>query len=259
MDEDNKPPDYREIGQALEAFCNKYAIPLEHFFDIINDQKVLPMLRGKGLEYHVFILLKQYLDRTSWEVSKLNLSAQQGFLDEDITVTHRRTGIKITVESKHAARGSMSKGGTRTKKKTPHFKVKCHRSRSNTKLLGAGNDRYKSTDFDVLVTNPSNALYQKGTIGEELELLDNQDTIELLRSYYQSPEDQIIQCVANDWRFVLTSNIAEQDDLIPRNPVVLLQNDPHWLSLTSANLQSQLEELVRQKMAERRKHSRSSK
>ena len=73
---------------------------MEYVFDILNDQKVVPMIRGKATEYNAFIVIEQHLSKSEWSVQKLNLNAQTNSGDEDISITHRRTGIVLKVESK---------------------------------------------------------------------------------------------------------------------------------------------------------------
>src|SRR5579859_3877751 len=146
--------DYEQLGRAVIAYCTKYNIRVDDFLPILNDQKVIPMLRGKAAEYDAVYTLRRVLDPQIWIVSKLNLNPQPGTNDQDIGVTHRRTGIQIIIETKSAVRGSMSTGSRTRKHKVPHFEVKCHRSRSNKKL--PYNDRYLATDFDVIVATPTN-------------------------------------------------------------------------------------------------------
>ncbi len=195
------------LGQQLEDYCRKYSIPIDYFFEIINDQKVVPMLRGKGMEYNVYLILRQLLDRRAWVVTKLNLGAQPGTPDQDISITHRKTGEILVVASKSSMRGSMTTGVRARNHKVGHFKVKCHRSRS---FIGrAGNDRYQTSDFDVLITNPSNALFAGGTIGEELEVLTDSMLIELLNSHYGvTDKETLLQAATSDWRFVLPPDIV---------------------------------------------------
>jgi len=220
--------DIQTLGQRLVDYCHQYSIPLEFFFEIINDQKVLPMLRGKGMEYLAFLLLQQHLNPSEWIIQKLNLSPQPGSPDQDIGITHRRTGRILTAESKSAVRGSMSSGIRARDHKIPHFKVKCHRSRSNIKLAGTSNDRYSVDAFDILLSNPSNALYAGKTIGEELELLADPQLIEIAFAHYGvATTQELIEAANNDWRFVFPSEIADQGGFIPRTPVVFLANDPH--------------------------------
>jgi len=80
-------------------------------------------------------LLNSLLDHSEWSVQKLNLLPSPGISDEDISITHLRTGKIIKVESKNAVRGSISTGKRARIHKVPHFKVKCHRSRSNLKKI----------------------------------------------------------------------------------------------------------------------------
>ncbi len=249
------PIDYNALGHDLERYCKKYSIPLDYFFEIINDQKVVPMLRGKGMEYNVYLLLRELLNPGAWVVSKLNLGAQPGLPDQDISITHRKTGETLIVESKSAVRGSMTTGVRARIHKVPHFKVKCHRSRSNMKLASVGNDRYSVSDFDVLVTNSSNALFVGGTVGDELEVIDDLILIQVLHQYYGvSDNEALLQATADDYRFVLPPDIGE-NGLIPRTPTVYLQNDANWLPLTE--LPGKLEEVVRKRVANRRSHRSS--
>ena len=230
------PPDYIELGKKLEAYCKKFSIPIEHFFEILNDQKVSPMLRGKGMEYNAVQILQHTVNSREWQVNKLNLSAQPGTPDQDIGLIHKRTGITLIVESKSAVRGSATAGvSTRAKHHVPNFKVKCHKSRSNTKKLGQGNDRYTVKDFDIIISNPLNALFKKGTIGEDLELVDDSVTLETLYQFYNvSNESDLLLAAARDWRFVIAADIADDTtELIPRTPTVYLASDPHWKPLSA--------------------------
>lgn len=141
---------YEQLGRAVVAFCTKYNIRVEDFLPILNDQKVIPMLRGKAAEYDAVFTLQRLLDPQAWIVSKLNLNPQPRTADQDIGVTHRRSGIQVIIETKSAVRGSISTGKRTRTHKVPHFKVKCHRSRSNK--VFAYNDRYLATAFDIIVS-----------------------------------------------------------------------------------------------------------
>src|SRR6266516_386015 len=112
-------PDYERLGRNLAEYCKKYNIRIEDFFLILNDQKVIPMLRGKAAEYDAVYTLRQILSSQVWTVTKLNLNPQPGTDDQDIGVTHRRTGIQIIIETKSAVRGSMSTGTRTRKSKVP--------------------------------------------------------------------------------------------------------------------------------------------
>lgn len=248
-------PNYEQLGRDLDIYCKKYNIRLEDFFAILNDQKVFPMLRGKAAEYDAVFTLRQVLDPQAWIVNKLNLNPQPGTNDQDIGVTHRKTGTLIIIETKSAVRGSMSAGIRTRKHKVPHYTVKCHRSRSNKTL--SYNDRYLATDFDIIVATPTNALFQGGTVGEEFELVSDKGLLEILFEYYAvSDNSALIDATNKDWRFVQPRAIAEEVEgysVIPRTPSVLLIGDPNWLPLD--RIQESLEVIVREKV---RPHIRRS-
>jgi len=110
-----------KLGNQVVEYCRKFNVPLEYLFEILEDQKVTPMIRGKAMEYNAFLLLEANLPRNAWSVQKLNLNAQPGIYDEDISITHRRTGIILKVESKSAVRGSISDGKRSRVMPEPHF------------------------------------------------------------------------------------------------------------------------------------------
>jgi hypothetical protein len=154
------PEEKIQLADNLLKYCSKYNIPLEYLFEILEDQKVIPMIRGKSTEYNAYLILRNTLPSATWDVQKLNLNAQPNTYDEDISITHRRTGIILKVESKNAVRGSFKSGKRCRNLKEPHFTVKCHRSRSNISLAESTNDRYSTDCFDVLVVNTSNSIHK---------------------------------------------------------------------------------------------------
>jgi len=238
-----------ELTKELQEYCLKYDIPIEHLMEILEDQKVTPMIRGKATEYNALRVFRENLSVSEWICDKLNLSAQQTTPDQDISITHRRTGITLKAESKNAARGSMKSGSRSRINDSPHFRVKCHRSRSNIKLANSSNDRYAMDSFDVLIANPYNAIIKGKTIGPSLEMIDDVVLVEILLSHYNaSDEDELLAAIKNDWRFVLPERIAI-GGFIPRTPYVLLSNDPNWLGIQE--IEATLKDLVAQRSKRR--------
>ncbi|OQB59850.1 MAG: hypothetical protein BWX95_02473 [Bacteroidetes bacterium ADurb.Bin141] len=234
-----------KLAENLLKYCKKFNVPLEFLFEILEDQKVTPMIRGKAMEYNAFLLLDKLLPRATWSVQKLNLNAQTGVYDEDISITHRRTGIILKVESKSAVRGSFKDGKRSRNFNVPYFLVKSHRSRSNIKLAGSSNDRYSVDSFDVLITNTSNAVFQGNTVGEHLEVIHDAELKKLLFEFYavNSDEDLITAC-ENDWRYCIPKDIAV-DGFIPRTPYVKLENDDNWKPLSA--IEDRLLDVVEEK------------
>ena len=225
---------------SIKEYCDTYNIPLEKFLDILEDQKVLPMIRGKATEYIGAAILKQALSGREWDVHKLNLNPQpDGKHDEDITIVHRRTGMRLKAETKNAVRGGF-KLKTRGEP-TPHVRVKCHKSRSNLKK--AHNDRYEVNTFDVLLFNISNAIFKGKTTERGLLLIDKDDSISWLKQHYHAAEDkELIRKAYDDWRICLPETIAMEDGTIPRTPVVKISDDPNWFEPNE--LESRLQKLI---------------
>lgn len=234
-----------KLAEKLLKYCKKFNVPLEFLFEILEDQKVTPMIRGKAMEYNAFLMLDKILPRSTWSVQKLNLNAQTGVHDEDISVTHRRTGIILKVESKSTVRGSISDGKRSRILNVAHFNVKSHRSRSNIKLAGSSNDRYSVDSFDVLITNTSNAIFEGNTVGEHLEVVYKKSVKQMLYEFYKvKNDDDLIVACENDWRFTIPKDIAV-DGFIPRTPYVKLENDENWKPLST--IEDRLLEVVEDK------------
>ena len=240
------------LAERVLVFCHKFNVPIEFLFEILEDQKVTPMIRGKAMEFSAFLLLDSALPRSAWSVQKLNLNAQQGVYDEDITITHRRTGIILKVESKSSVRGSFSSGERSRTMKKPHFHVKCHRSRSNISLAGTSNDRYSVDSFDVVVTNTSNSIFQGNTVGEELEVLHDESLRAILFEHYKVETlHDLVDASYRDWRFAVPSDIGI-DGFIPRTPIVAIENDQFWRPI------SEIEERITQVVDMKRSTKHSS-
>lgn len=247
--------DVNELGTLLKEYCAKYKIPELYIISILDDQKVLPMIRGKATEYNAFLLLLETLNSAEWSVEKLNLNAQSGIHDEDVSVTHKRTGVIIKVECKNATRGSMMYSA-RARIKVPHFKVKCHKSRSDISKAETTNDRYFDTDFDIILTNLSNAIIEGATFTESFVLINRPDVIAALVDHYalESPTfTELFNATYNDWRCAKSTSIS-QDHVIPRTPSVLLKDDPTWKPIN--RIEELLLEIVNERLRQRKSVSR---
>ena len=225
--------------KGISDYCKTYNIPKENLLDILEDQKVLPMIRGKATEYVGAAFLKQALNPREWIVEKLNLNPQPGVIDEDVSVTFRRTGTRLKAETKNAVRGSFRlKARSRP---DPHFTVKCHKSRSHLKLQKTTNDRYLVGEFDLLLCNVSNALFKGRSLESGLPLIEDEQAIEWLKAFYKTGDkDELIRSAYDDWRLCLPPTIADENGVIPRTPAILMKNDPNWFSVDklATNLRS---------------------
>lgn len=220
--------DAHRVYANIREYCDTYNIPRENLLDILEDQKVLPMIRGKATEFIGAAVLRQALDPRDWNVQKLNLNPQPGKYDEDLSITYLRTGDRLKAETKNAVRGKFSLGTRITK--VPHFSVKCHKSRSN--FTKAHNDRYEVGDFDVLLCNVSNAIFRGKTLDRGLPLIEDEEALRWLKEYYSADtNDDLRRCAYDDWRVCLPVTIALEDGTIPRTPRILMDDDPNWFGL----------------------------
>ena len=230
-----------QVFASIKEYCDIYNIPRENLLDILEDQKVLPMIRGKATEYIGAAILRKKLDSRDWIVSKMNLNPQPGENrgDEDVTITFRRNGVSFRVETKNAVRGSFRTETRNTPH--PHFSVKCHRSRSN--FSREHNDRYLVGDFDVLICNVSNAVFRRRSIDRGLPFIEDEEAIKWLKKYYGvAIDDELRRAAYDDWRACLPHSIADERGIIPRTPKMLMINDPNWFELDklAINLRSLL-------------------
>ena len=231
--------DALKMYRGIQEYCDTYNIPRENLLDILEDQKVVPMIRGKATEYIGAAVLKQALDPRDWDVQKLNLNPQPNVYDEDVSITYKRTGDRLKAETKNAVRGSFNLGTRRTKK--PNFKVKCHKSRSHLKKAATTNDRYSVGDFDVLLVNASNSIFKRKVIDRGLPLIEDSASIKWLRAFYGvSTEGELRRASYDDWRVCLPVTIALEDGTIPRTPTVFMADDLNWFGLDqlAANLRT---------------------
>ncbi len=247
------------IEEKIQEYCSKYNVPIQYLVEILEDQKVVPMIRGKASEYNATLFLQEVLkDSIDWIVTKFNLNPQPDVIDQDLTIIHRKTAIPIRVEVKNACRDSFSDGKRSKNCKVPHLTIKCHKSRSNIIKADTTNDRYLCGDFDLIMSNTSNAIVVSGTKTlEDFAIIDDERKLDILYRYYNVNDKQsLIQMCYNDWRFVDPEDIAYPDGSIPRTPLVLLDasQDANWF--TSHRLEEKLLKIVQRKLLEQRTKKR---
>lgn len=160
--------DWRE---KVEQYCDKYNIPVSYLAETLYEPKVVPMIRGKGFEFSVMMVLQETLPRNEWRVSKATMLEETSFHDTDIRVFHKRTGRVVRVECKLAKK----EGYKVYADGHSEIRVKCMRSRTlgaakvkelapklgvTEQALSIHNDQYLTADFDVVVTSIGNAFYR---------------------------------------------------------------------------------------------------
>ncbi|MEA5467444.1 hypothetical protein [Spirulina sp. 06S082] len=165
----NNQQDWQE---KLQKLCKKYNLNIKYLADIINDPKVIPMIRGKSFEMTARDVIQEILS-SKYEVKNPRINAQAGLHDMDISIVNKSNQKQYSVECKLAAKGSF-----RLEKGEPKLRVKCMRSRTLGQkaaqqrakilnvpetLLQIHNDQYVDSDFDIVVTSIANAFYETDT------------------------------------------------------------------------------------------------
>jgi hypothetical protein len=156
--------------KRIEEYCKEFTIPIQHLADILNEPKVVPMIRGKGFEYSVMIKLSDLLPSNEWIITKAT-AGEEAFHDTDVRVVHKRTGKPIRLECKLAGK----QGYRLYPDGHSEIRVKCMRSRTlgdvkvkelapklgvDENALSSHRDQYVSADFDIVVTTIGNAFYR---------------------------------------------------------------------------------------------------
>ena len=187
--------------EKVESYCIKYNIPLTYLAEIINEPKVVPMIRGKAFEFSAMLRLQEILS-PNWLVDKPVMNAQFGFHDMDVRVKHVATGKTIGIECKLAGKDNFKK----LKNGTYQIRVKCMRSRTlgdakvkelapkigvDFDLLKIHNDQYVPENFDVVLTTIGNAFYDTNSETDAFDWHPNAVAIEFLEKLFKTnnPED----------------------------------------------------------------------
>lgn len=163
----------------IQNYCNRLNIEADDLYNVLNDSKVAPMIRGKAFEFSMAYRLEEILPKDKWEVSKPNMNAQLGLHDIDVMVKHIATDKIISVECKLAKKGGFgqAKRGWKNYVKGDFLiPVKCMRSRTtlsedrvragaaaygvSEESFAIHSDQYRPSNFDVVATSIANAFYE---------------------------------------------------------------------------------------------------
>lgn len=215
-----------ELGRKLHDWSDRYDLNPDHVILVLNDQKVIPMIRGKASEYVVFDRLSSLLDNKIWKVIKPDINPQPNLPDQDVIVQHIETERQFIVEVKNSQRGSVK---VERRTKMLKLNIKCHKSRSNLTRIET-NDRYLPDDFDFVFSSLSNALLKNG----EYQIIDNPTIINMLCKYYKvSNMDEVMLAATEDIRFVQSTDILHSDGIsINRTPKIYLnEEENNWKSI----------------------------
>jgi hypothetical protein len=165
--------------ERLQVVCDKYAISLEHLDYILEDPKVIPMIRGKAFEFAARDRIAGLLSEANYKVSNPFINPQAGSDKLDVLIQQMSDNNTFRLECKLAKKGDFAFKEMTYKAlpKQPFYriKVKCMRSRTlgekaaeiTARRTGRSkeehlihSDQYLPKDFDFVVTTIANAFFQ---------------------------------------------------------------------------------------------------
>lgn len=164
----------KDIYEKIKKFCDEHSLDFNSFDNLINEPKLVPMLRGIGFEYVVINDLSKLLKNSNkYEVRKPNINAQFSLADIDVELFDLKTKKSKIIECKLAQNNSFRKKSKL--KETPYCKIKVMRSRTlgpekikefskyekiPIEQVKSHKDSYPYYKFDYVVTNLRNAFYR---------------------------------------------------------------------------------------------------
>jgi hypothetical protein len=165
--------------ERLQTVCDKYAISLEHLDYILEDPKVIPMIRGKAFEFAARDRIAGLLSEANYKVSNPFINPQAGSDKLDVLIQQISDNKIFSLECKLAKKGDFAFKEMTYKAlpKQPFYriKVKCMRSRTlgekaaeiTARRTGRSkeehlihSDQYLPKDFNFVVTTIANAFFQ---------------------------------------------------------------------------------------------------
>jgi hypothetical protein len=165
--------DKNKVYKQLKEFCNIHGLDFYSLPMVLNEPKVVPMIRGIGYEYVVVSFLqKLFKNDKNFIARKTIVNTQLTTKGFDAEIFNKIKKKIIRLECKLASNGSFS---LKTRGiNYPHSKIKIMRSRtlgeemikrvsqngkSTVNELRAHKDSYLPNGFDFVITNLRNAFY----------------------------------------------------------------------------------------------------
>lgn len=190
---------------SLRSYCKDHSIQFKHLPSVINDPKVVPMIRGYAFEFDVFDKVKKLFSKTKrFYVEKPYMNAEIFHPDIDIKIFDTQNKNSDGENSSYMGECKLAKNNSfkfRTRSKNyPFCQIKCMRSRTLGKdkivqvanrlgisedLLNSHKDSYRYDHFDLVFTNLSNAFYRTNTDGKFV-LSPSDDEIEFLKLFFNT-------------------------------------------------------------------------
>ena len=253
---------------GIEEYCKSHGIDFKSLLKILNEPKVVPMIRGIGFEFVVEKDLKEkFKDSTRYEIRKPIINAQLGIPDVDVEIYDLKTNKSLRLECKLSKNNSFKKKGVLSQK--PHCQIKVMRSRTlgekniqlvakhegiDPQVLREHKDSYIYRHFDLVVTNLRNAFYK--TIDGNFTYAPTEEEEGFLKDFLNTESSEEVNRLLIENHFFVESKklIAKDNNItcrkrdcsnqencifIPNYPIFELVKDAVWRPL------SELEEYLK--------------
>lgn len=218
-----------EVVLKLKAYCYEHGLDFLTLADVLNEPKVVPMVRGIGYEHVVTSYLRKLFENDErFLAGKTIVNSQLTVKGSDSEIYDKEKNSNIRLECKLAANGSFSLS-TRDRNYA-HCKIKIMRSRtlgdemikrvaangeSTVEELTAHKDSYLPTYFDYVITNLRNAFYIT-TDEDTFRFEPSDDQWSFLEKYFNTNNHNEIDDLLKFTHFYIKS-----EDLTPKHNGIL--------------------------------------
>jgi hypothetical protein len=212
-----------EVLSKIKGYCFEHGLDFRAIYDVLNEPKVVPMIRGIGYEYVVKSALEKILvNDDRFICRKTIVNPQLTVQGTDMDVFDKQRNKVLNLECKLAKNGSFTVG---RRGSGPNCKIKVMRSRTlgvevmptvsrdwgvTIEQLSAHKDNYLGSKFDYVVTNIRNAFYV--TMDDEtFRFQPNEQGWSFLESYFNTRNHDEIDNLLKNLHFY-----ARAIDLTPK-------------------------------------------
>ncbi len=164
----------KKIFDKIKDFCEEHSLDINSFDQLLNEPKLVPMLRGIGYEFVIRnALTKLFSKSNNYKIEKPNINAQFSVSDIDIGLIEKKTKKLKIIECKLAQNNSFRLASKKINYSYCKIKVMRSRTLGDEKIkefskiekiplnqVKSHKDSYPYYKFDYVVTNLRNAFYR---------------------------------------------------------------------------------------------------
>jgi len=253
--------DNTEVIAELKKYCEEHGLEFSTLALVLNEPKVVPMVRGIGYEYVVMSFLKDlFKNDDRFFAGKTIVNSQLTVEGSDAEIFDKEKNLTIRLECKLAANGSFS---LRTRaNEYPHSKIKIMRSRTlgdevirrvaengeaSIAELTAHKDSYLPNKFDFVITNLRNAFYIT-TEDDRFKFEPTEEQWEYLKEFFNSnSRDEVDNLLKHNHFYIKSQHLTPKYNnvacnrrncpnpktcnFIPNYPIFKMSDPMNWKNL----------------------------